>query len=200
MAAFSIHHRSSLLYTCSQLSTNMPVLNTIICWTPLPSVGAFLLWPQLVWFRDLGSVLSLEGRGVARHWVHSGRLPLEGSRAPERVCLSERVLQPEMILQPERVLLPGTVKEMQRGQPAQNKKKKHKWRKREPKHWLCLENTCFHVHFKCVFLITVQNCIINYWICTSIHIFNIYTIFTEINQFFECILHLCMYFVHVLNI
>lgn len=156
MAAFSIHHRCSLLYTCLQPSTDMAVLHSIICWTSLPSAEAFLLWPQLVRSPDPRPVFSPEGRGPARHWVHCWPLPLEGSRAPEHACWFERVLQPE------RVLLPGVVEEMWRGQTS-TEQKPHRCGDREvwPKYRLHLKRTCSRVCFKRVSIITVQKCNIN---------------------------------------
>lgn len=44
MAAFRIRQRSTLLYSCSQPSTDMAVLRGVICWTSLPSLEAFLVW------------------------------------------------------------------------------------------------------------------------------------------------------------
>lgn len=187
MAAFSIHHRSTFLYTCLQPSTDMPVLHSIICWTSLPSVEAFLLWPKLVWSPDLRPVLSLEGRGTECYWVHGGRSPLEGSRAPEHACLSERVLQPE------RVLLTGMVEEMRRGQTSTEQKQHNKWRKRKPKHWLYLKHTCSQVCCKCVSIITVQKCNINKYIWAPNTTINIYTSFSEIDHFFKLFLHSCTY-------
>lgn len=151
MAAFSIHHRSSLLYTCSQSSTDMPVLNPIICWTNLPSGSLSPLASTCLVFWSLIRLLLARQRS---HWVHGGGLPLEGSRAPERACLSEWVVQPE------RVLLTGTVEEMQRGQPAQNKTSIIGG-KRKPKHWLFLKHTCSHTCFRCVFITNEQKCNIN---------------------------------------
>lgn len=87
MVAFSTHHSSTLLYTGLQPSTDMPVLHSIICWTSLSQCGGL---PPLAptCLVSWSPACPLTGRQRSQgHWVHGGRSPLEGSRAPEHACL-----------------------------------------------------------------------------------------------------------------